>query len=91
MTETDAIRTVVEAADNWCNYLDENDCKDKVPPIEAAITHLQKMLADATSIGPCWRCGTEVGGFIEVGYTDIDGRTDCSESEDGAPHEIEEP
>lgn len=87
----DAIRTVVEAADSWCDYLDENDRKDEVPPIEAAMTLLRQTVKDADRSGPCWRCGENVDGFIEVGYMDIASRTDCGESTDGAPHEIDEP
>lgn len=41
--------------------------------------------------GPCFRCGEEVGSQVEVAYLDGSGRSDCPESEDGAPHEIDAP
>lgn len=39
----EALRTVVMAADYWCDYLDENDREDEVPPIEEAMQIVRKM------------------------------------------------
>jgi hypothetical protein len=37
----DALMRVLEAADNWCDYLDENDREGEVDPIEQAIDLLR--------------------------------------------------
>lgn len=40
--------------------------------------------------GPCSRCGVHVEERFERVAIDMAGRNDCGESEDGAPHEIDE-
>lgn len=37
----DALIRVLDAADNWCDYLDENDRQAEVGPIEDAIDMLR--------------------------------------------------
>lgn len=41
--------------------------------------------------GVCFRCNEEVGSQWELVWLDSASRNDCPESEDGAPHEIDEP
>lgn len=48
-------------------------------------------LLQADREGECWRCGTHVNESLERVAIDGQGRNDCPESEDGAPHEIDEP
>ena len=41
--------------------------------------------------GTCFRCDVPVESTIEVAFLDGEGRNDCPESGDGAPHEIDPP
>lgn len=41
--------------------------------------------------GECWRCNAHVESVLEIVWLDLAQRNDCPESEDGAPHEVEEP
>jgi hypothetical protein len=48
-TVYEAIRTIQEAAGNWCEYLEENDREDECDKIDRAVETVDAFLKGMTS------------------------------------------
>lgn len=53
--------------------------------------HLLGNMNIGFDVGECWRCNAGITSQVEVVWLDAQGRNDCPESEDGAPHEKDAP